>query len=102
MSCDLDFRSPFPVSQGCFTLNLAGGQKTMDGRRSMGHTINPSFEPDGSGELNTINIMKTSPCNEHPLTPHFYIVKLGFTGVYIFFLFLLQNIDCGYSLEPPH
>ena len=47
-------------------------------------------------------ITKTSPCNEHPLTPHFYIVKLGFTGVYIFFLFLLQNIDCGYSLEPPH
>ena len=33
---------------------------------------------------------------------HFYIVKLGrFTGVYLFFLFLLQNIDCGYSLEPP-
>ena len=26
------------------------------------------------------------------------------TGVYrgILFLFLLQNIDCGYSLEPPH
>ena len=24
------------------------------------------------------------------------------TGVYLFFLFLLQNIDCGYSLEPPH
>ena len=35
------------------------------------------------------NIMKTCPCNEHPLTPHFYIVKLGFTGVYIIFLFLL-------------
>ena len=34
-------------------------------------------------------IMQTSPCNEYPLTPHFYIVKLGFTGVYIFFLFLL-------------
>ena len=34
-------------------------------------------------------IMKTSPCNEHPLTPHFYKVKLGFTGVYIIFLFLL-------------
>ena len=48
-------------------------------------------------------IMKTSPCIEDPLTPHFYIVKLGFTGVYIFFyLFLLQNIDCGCSLEPPH
>ena len=35
-----------------------------------------------------------------PLKPHFYIVKPGFTGVYIIFLFLLKNIDCGYSLEP--
>ena len=52
--------------------------------------------------ITDVDITKTSPCNEHPLTPHFYIVKLGFTGVYIFFLFLLQNIDCGYSLEPPH
>ena len=34
------------------------------------------------------------------IKPHFYIVKLGFTGVYIFFLFLLKNIDYGYSLEP--
>ena len=48
------------------------------------------------------NITKTSPCNEDPRIPHFYIVKLGFTGVYIIFLFLLYNIDCGYSLEPPH
>ena len=54
-----------------------------------------------------------------PLKPHFYIIKLGFTGVYIIFHisaqkhrlwvlvrtasvgFLLKNIDCGYSLEPP-
>ena len=36
-----------------------------------------------------------------PLKPHFYIVKLGFTGVYIIFFFLLKNIDYGYSLEPP-
>ena len=49
-----------------------------------------------------LRITKTSPCNEYPLTPHFYIVKLWFTGVYIFFLFLPQNIDRGYSLEPPH
>ena len=26
---------------------------------------------------------------------------MGYAGVYLFFLFLLQNIDCGYSLEPP-
>ena len=30
-----------------------------------------------------------------------YIEKLGYAGVYLFFLFLLQNIDCGYSSEPP-
>ena len=36
-----------------------------------------------------------------PLEPHFYKVKLGVYRVYLFFLFLLQNIDCGYSLDPP-
>ena len=30
-----------------------------------------------------------------------FIVKLGFSGVYIIFLFMLENICCGYSLEPP-
>ena len=24
--------------------------------------------------------MQTCPCNVHPLTPHFYLVRLGFTG----------------------
>ena len=68
------------------------------------------------------SITKTHQYNFDPLKPHFYIVKMGFTGVYIiflisaqkqrlwhwglqgytlFFLFLLKNIDCGYSLEPP-
>ena len=36
-----------------------------------------------------------------PLKPHFYIVKLGFTGVYIILLISAKNIDYGYSLEPP-
>ena len=36
-----------------------------------------------------------------PLKPHFYIVKLGFTGVYIIFLISAQNIDSGYMLELP-
>ena len=45
--------------------------------------------------------MKTCPCNEYPLIPHFYIAKLGFAGVYLFFLSFLQNIYCGYSFEPP-
>ena len=46
-------------------------------------------------------ITKTRLYNSEPLKPHFYIVKLGFTGVDIIFLILLNNIDCGYSLEPP-
>ena len=50
-----------------------------------------------------ILIRITCPSNVHPLIPHFYIAKLGYAGAYLFFLiFLLQNIDCGYSLEPPH
>ena len=48
-----------------------------------------------------LNITKTCLYNFDPLKPHFYIEKLGFTGVYIIFLISAQNIDCGYSLEPP-
>ena len=39
--------------------------------------------------LDITDIRITCPCNVYPLTPHFYRVKLGFTGVYMFFLFLL-------------
>ena len=49
-----------------------------------------------------ILITKTYIYNFDPLKPHFYIVKLGYTwGIHLFSLFLLKNIDCGYSLEPP-
>ena len=48
-----------------------------------------------------LNVRKTCPCNVYPPEPHLYMAKLGYAGVYLFFLFLLQNIDCGYSLEPP-
>ena len=53
-----------------------------------------------SAELSIIT--KTCLYNFDPLKPHFYIVKLGFTRVYIIFLISAQNIDCEYSLEPPH
>ena len=46
-------------------------------------------------------ITKTRLYNFDPLEPNFYIVKLGFTGVYIIFLISAQNINYGYSLEPP-
>ena len=48
-----------------------------------------------------IYITKTCLYNFDPRKPHVYIVKLGFTGVYIIFHIAAQNIDCGYSLEPP-
>ena len=48
-----------------------------------------------------INITKTCLYNFDPLNPHIHTVKLEFTGVYISFLNFAQNIDCGYSLEPP-
>ena len=51
--------------------------------------------------INRYIITKTYLYNFDPLKPHFYIVKLRFTGVYIIFLISAQNIDCGYSLEPP-
>ena len=54
-----------------------------------------------SAEPEMVYISKTCPCNVYPIEPHFYIEKLGYAGVYLFSLFLLQNIDCGYSLEPP-
>ena len=34
-----------------------------------------------------------------PIDTHFYIENLVFAGIFLIFLFLLQNIDCGYSLE---
>ena len=46
-------------------------------------------------------ITKTCLHSFDPLKPHFYTVKLGFTGVYNIFLISAQNIDYGYSLEPP-
>ena len=47
-------------------------------------------------------ITKTCLYNFNPLKPHFFfIVKLGFTEVYIIFLISAQNTDYGYSLEPP-
>ena len=46
-------------------------------------------------------ITKNLPIYFDPLKPYFYIVKQGFNGVYIIFLILLKNINCGYLLEPP-
>ena len=36
------------------------------------------------------NITKTRLYNFDPLKPHFYIVKLGFTGVHVYIIFLIS------------
>ena len=56
---------------------------------------------DAIYQVDRVIITKTCLYNLDPLKPHFYIVKLRFTGVYIIFLISAQNKDCGYSLEPP-
>ena len=54
-----------------------------------------------SSSVNIHRITKTCLYNFDPLKPHFYIVKLGFTGVYIIFLISAQKHRLWYSLEPP-
>ena len=73
-------------------------QKILDGSRFQ--LLIPVFESWLSqGYLKSHQENMSMKCV--PPDPHFYIVKLGYAGVYLIFLFLLQNIDCGYSLEPP-
>ena len=52
-------------------------------------------------QLYCFRITKTRLYIFDPLKPHFYIVKLGFTGVYIIFLIFAQKHRLWYSLEPP-
>ena len=69
------------------------------------HWMINSTGPDQLASLEAIwsesTITRTYLYYFDPLKPHFYIVKLGFTGVCFIFLISAQNIDCGYSLEPP-
>ena len=46
-------------------------------------------------------IAKTCLYNFDPLKPHYYIVNLGFTGVYINFHISAQKQRLWYWLEPP-
>ena len=53
--------------------------------------------------LADLDLISHQENNVNPPKTHFYIEKLVFAALLnLFLLFLLQNIDCGYSLEPPH
>ena len=47
------------------------------------------------------SITKTRLYNFDTLKPHFYMIKRGFTGVYIIFLISAPKYRLWYSLEPP-
>ena len=50
-----------------------------------------SYKPAKSKTTSTLFTTKTYLYNFDPLHPHFYIVKLGFTEVYIIFLISAQK-----------
>ena len=52
-----------------------------------------SLDPWLPTEYHYEHITKIYLYNYDPLKPHFYIVKVGFTGVYIIFPISAQNID---------
>ena len=79
--------------------SFSSRQEFRDGIETCTILITTTIDEDVHNTL--YRIKKTCPCNVYPLEPHFYIAKLGYAGVHLFFLFLLQNIDCGYLLEPP-
>ena len=56
------------------------------------HKLGTKF-PSGINKkwISNVDIMKTYLYNFDPLKPHFYVVKLGFTGVYIIFLISAQK-----------
>ena len=63
------------------------------------HSISTSDTSTSNLNLFRFYITKTCLYNFDPLKSHFYVVKLGFTGVYIIFLISAENINCGYSLR---
>ena len=63
----------------------------LKGKNLLPFTADPFKEES----CKAMNITKTCLYNFDPLKPHFYIVKPGFTRVYIILLISVQNIDCG-------
>ena len=76
-------------------LSVHNSNYNLRNLRNLDNTAQPSAAPS------VFLIPKTCLYNFDPHKPHFYMVKLGFTRVYLILLISAQNIDCGYSLEPP-
>ena len=68
-------------------LQDAGASLTLSAWQTKSDTCANSVDPDEKAYF----ITKTYLYNFDPLKPHFYIVKLRFTGVYIIFLISAQK-----------
>ena len=99
-TCTPSENSDTPAHSRCLTRIFPGCSRTAKNARFLYGGNGYSDQTTCKQAEWSLFITKTCLHSFDHLKPHFYIVKLGFIGVYIF-LFLLKNIDCGYSLEPP-
>ena len=79
------------MNKGAFPFELRG-MDTLSGDATMSHCFCPlSFVWTKLEDTFSEGITKTCLCYFDPLKRHFYIVKLGFTGVYRILLISAQK-----------
>ena len=88
------FNGPVPVH--CLLVNSSlyfnSGQKALNAATFVSFGTKDKFRHRNLNVLVSDGvIMQTCPCNEAPLTPHFYKVKLDSTDVYIFPYFCTKH-----------
>ena len=86
------FKLTFSKNISRNTIRVSNSLDPDQARRFVGPYIGPNTLQRLSAEdKNHHYITKTCLYNIDPYQPHFYIVKLGFTGVYIIFLISAQK-----------
>ena len=80
-------------------------QKTRENRgqwKLYKNKKNKSIANENRSSLLILTSRKHTHVTPTPFKPHFHIVKLGFTGVYIIYPICARKTQtAGYSLEPP-
>ena len=66
------------------------GNNNKSGAHQQDHYLSVSFLCDVCFVIAHTSITKIRLYNIDPLKPHFYIVKLGFTGVYMYINFVIS------------
>ena len=79
------------VMHGAFDVLMIFAEKTRTPKVGTCTLCTLRFQTNSVETQIRHHITKTRLYNFDPLKPHFYIVKLGFTGVYIIFLIFAQK-----------